>query len=194
MILEHYLSGSDGFGKILLRMWRLLKHMMMLCQLYHRDLISIDFLCYERCHQKLLKPHHTLWNKKKKDNQIRLYKLLTQQDYDLMNYRWHNLFLAPFKIFFASAEACTRRKKRCPYSKQQIRELEREFLFNIYINKDRRTQLSHLLRLTDRWVNTSLNQFQCDNVKQCTALQTNLNMNFSCRAQFFLDFTSGLHN
>ncbi|CAF91724.1 unnamed protein product, partial [Tetraodon nigroviridis] len=44
------------------------------------------------------------------------------------------------------------RKKRCPYSKQQIRELEREFLFNIYINKDRRMQLSHLLRLTDRCV------------------------------------------
>ncbi|XP_069000198.1 homeobox protein Hox-D11b-like [Embiotoca jacksoni] len=44
------------------------------------------------------------------------------------------------------------RKKRCPYSKQQIRELEREFLTNIYINKDRRIQLSYLLHLTDRQV------------------------------------------
>uniref|UniRef100_A0A8C6S2P4 Homeobox domain-containing protein n=1 Tax=Neogobius melanostomus TaxID=47308 RepID=A0A8C6S2P4_9GOBI len=43
-------------------------------------------------------------------------------------------------------------KKRCPYSKQQIRELEREFLCSVYINKDRRVQLSQRLRLTDRQV------------------------------------------
>ncbi|XP_047458084.1 homeobox protein Hox-D11-like isoform X4 [Mugil cephalus] len=49
-------------------------------------------------------------------------------------------------------ESDVKRKKRCPYSRHQIRELEKEFLCNIYINKDRRVQLSCLLHLTDRQV------------------------------------------
>ncbi|XP_018596270.1 homeobox protein Hox-A11b isoform X2 [Scleropages formosus] len=44
------------------------------------------------------------------------------------------------------------RKKRCPYTKYQIRELEREFFFSVYINKEKRLQLSRMLNLSDRQV------------------------------------------
>lgn len=55
-----------------------------------------------------------------------------------------------FFLFFLGGQRT--RKKRCPYSKYQIRELEREFFFSVYINKEKRLQLSRMLNLTDRQV------------------------------------------
>ncbi|KAL2307507.1 hypothetical protein Nmel_000476 [Mimus melanotis] len=54
--------------------------------------------------------------------------------------------------FFRSTGGQRTRKKRCPYTKYQIRELEREFFFSVYINKEKRLQLSRMLNLTDRQV------------------------------------------
>ena len=64
------------------------------------------------------------------------------------------------KTFFFSfpledKESSINRKKRRPYTKQQIQQLEQEYRMNTYIARERRLDLGKNLNLSDRQVKVS---------------------------------------